>query len=163
MNKLTGNILDIETGIIVHGCNCQGVMGSGVAKAIRAKYPGVYHRYEELHYREGLKLGTVQVVVHPELARTFTFEGVTETAYLPAELVVVNAMTQQSFGPGLQVSYDAITQCFKRVKTLAEILNYPVYFPLIGAGLGGGDWAEISKRIDAALGPEIDATLVVLE
>lgn len=34
-----GNLLDITSGVIVHGCNMRGVMGSGVALAIRNKYP----------------------------------------------------------------------------------------------------------------------------
>lgn len=29
----TGNLLDTPDSYIVHGCNAQGVMGSGVAKA----------------------------------------------------------------------------------------------------------------------------------
>ena len=27
-----GNLLDVTSGLIAHGVNCQGVMGSGVAK-----------------------------------------------------------------------------------------------------------------------------------
>lgn len=30
---------------IVHGCNCQATMGSGVAKAIRSRWPHVYETY----------------------------------------------------------------------------------------------------------------------
>ena len=35
-----GNILDAK-GIIMHGCNAQGVMGSGLAKDIRERWPAV--------------------------------------------------------------------------------------------------------------------------
>src|SRR4051812_17967724 len=28
-----------------HGCNCQGSMGAGVAKTIRARYPEMYEEY----------------------------------------------------------------------------------------------------------------------
>lgn len=31
----TGNILDVREGIIVHGCNLKGVMGSGLALQIK--------------------------------------------------------------------------------------------------------------------------------
>jgi O-acetyl-ADP-ribose deacetylase (regulator of RNase III) len=34
-----GNIVDLSRGFIVHGCNAQGAMNFGVAKAIRDKYP----------------------------------------------------------------------------------------------------------------------------
>ena len=34
-----GDILSVANGIIVHQVNAQGVMGSGLAKQIREKYP----------------------------------------------------------------------------------------------------------------------------
>ena len=41
-----GNLFDnVECGHIIHGCNAQGVMGSGVAAIIRAKYPMAYKTY----------------------------------------------------------------------------------------------------------------------
>lgn len=40
-----GNLLDAPQKVIAHQVNCQGKMGSGVAKAIRDKYPIVYEQY----------------------------------------------------------------------------------------------------------------------
>ena len=40
-----GNLLDAQTDVIAHQVNCQGVMGSGVAKQIRDKWPRVYDSY----------------------------------------------------------------------------------------------------------------------
>lgn len=41
----TGNLLDAQTDVIAHQVNCQGVMGSGVAKQIREKWANVYAAY----------------------------------------------------------------------------------------------------------------------
>jgi O-acetyl-ADP-ribose deacetylase (regulator of RNase III) len=41
----TGNLLDAQTDVIAHQVNCQGVMGSGVAKQIREKWANVYTAY----------------------------------------------------------------------------------------------------------------------
>ena len=41
MKIVVSDLLDIEQGMIVHGCNAQGVMGAGVADQIRRKY---YHQ-----------------------------------------------------------------------------------------------------------------------
>lgn len=41
----TGNLLDAQTDIITHQVNCQGVMGSGIAKQIREKWANVYTAY----------------------------------------------------------------------------------------------------------------------
>lgn len=42
-----GNILDSGADVICHQVNCQGAMNSGVAKAIREKWPVVYKAYRE--------------------------------------------------------------------------------------------------------------------
>ena len=44
-HKYNSNITEVTQGVIVHGCNAQGVMGSGVAKQLRAKYPEIYVDY----------------------------------------------------------------------------------------------------------------------
>lgn len=46
----TGNLLDAQTDVIAHQVNCQGVMGSGVAKQIRDKWPRVYDSYVSYCY-----------------------------------------------------------------------------------------------------------------
>ena len=40
-----GNLLNAPQKVIAHQVNCQGKMGSGVAKVIRDKYPKVYETY----------------------------------------------------------------------------------------------------------------------
>lgn len=40
-----GNVFDSDAKIICHQVNCQGVMGSGVAKEVRERYPKVYEEY----------------------------------------------------------------------------------------------------------------------
>ena len=44
-NIIDGNLLDSDATVICHQVNCQGKMNSGVAKAIRNKYPRVYEEY----------------------------------------------------------------------------------------------------------------------
>ena len=41
-----GNLLDAQTDVIAHQVNCQGVMGSGVAKQIKEKWPDVFKQYD---------------------------------------------------------------------------------------------------------------------
>lgn len=42
---VTGDLLAIQTGIIAHQVNCQGVFGAGLAKSIAAKYPECKQAY----------------------------------------------------------------------------------------------------------------------
>ena len=53
-----GNLLDAPQKVIAHQVNCQGKMGSGVAKAIRDKYPKVYETYLD-SYNSNLNCGGV--------------------------------------------------------------------------------------------------------
>lgn len=163
MKTRKGDLLAIKSGILVHGCNCRGVMGAGVAAAVRRTYPSVFAAYDEKHKRTGLQLGTAQVCYS-------TFDG-TEAwarrhgdavcADLPHGLVVVNAMSQFDYGTHTrQVDYDAITAAFARIRLLARDAKLPVYFPLIGCGLAGGVWEEVGPRIEAALGADVEAVLI---
>lgn len=48
-----------EVDFIGHCCNCQGVMGSGIALSIKADYPSAYNAYKEYERENGLELGTI--------------------------------------------------------------------------------------------------------
>ena len=165
MKIIEGDILDVKEGIIVHGCNCQGVMGSGVAKAIRDKYPEVFTAYSKLWIqRSSLTLGQTQFCISEEYsgAKPEGFEIWSVGNSLPKDLVIVNAMTQYGYGKtGEQfVDYNAMKACFSMVRGFAEHTKLPVYFPLIGCGLGGGDWSEVCGIIENCL-EGLDRTLVL--
>ena len=52
MKIIKGDLLNETTGLIAHGVNCQGVMGKGIALAIKKKYPQVfidYKQYFDIH------------------------------------------------------------------------------------------------------------------
>lgn len=133
-----GNILSVGNGIIVHGCNAKGVMGAGVALAVRRTYPEAFKVYREIFEEDGLELGTVNFVPVAE------------------NLVIANAVTQENYnsqakGPVCMVDYKAIRRCFKEVAIEAKARNLPVHYPMIGAGLGGGDWDTIQAIIEDEL------------
>ena len=132
-----GNLFETNIEHIVHGCNAQGVMGSGVARIVRDDYTDAYEFYKAQHAEHGLKLGDVQFV---------QASGKT----------IVNAITQHLFGkpaePTRFVDYDAVADCMKTVNQVLKLSGYTqVAMPMIGAGLGGGDWSVIEKIIEEHL------------
>jgi len=140
MHKVTGDLIEKCTaGFIVHGCNCQGAMGSGIAKIIRDKWPLVYTQYDRYHRTEGLKLGTVQPV------------------NIDGDLVIVNAMTQEFYAGhptcphrNRHIDYEAVAKCFEAINGLPAVfpdVTPVVSFPLIGAGLARGNWNIIETII----------------
>lgn len=138
MDPTIGNLLDAPSGILVHGCNAQGVMGSGVAKAIRDRWPQAFDAYKQAQAQHGLALGSVS------WARVATDPLV----------IVANAVTQEFYGrePGrVYVDYDAVERAFSLIGDKARQHRLPVHYPMVGAGLGGGDWGRLSKIIDQTL------------
>lgn len=127
---VTGDLFDTDCRVIVHGCNTHGVMGSGVAKLIREKYPSAYEVYRAEYEVAGLTLGAVQAV---------GTKGKT----------IVNAMTQENYGKSgdRYVSYDAVAETMSKIQTMFP--SERVAMPQIGAGLGGGDWNVISAIIES--------------
>jgi len=148
---------NVEHGYIMHGCNAQGVMGSGVAKIIKDRYFEAFKTY---------------ALQHPNYIL-----GEVIPAKVEDNLVIVNAITQQEFGTHkVQVDYDAVAQACRGVKHLAQsglIESKDIHFPFIGAGLAGGDQDTLLKIFEEQFadcwydGGEnpvgIDATLWVLE
>lgn len=127
-----GDLLASNLQVIAHGCNCQGVMGSGIARQIKEKYPNVYEVYKLKHQVMGLELGTILPV------RTLD------------NRLVINCMTQSNYGRNNQVyvDYNAVESCIAAINH--NVSNWEVSevgFPKIGAGLGGGDWNKIEDII----------------
>lgn len=127
-----GDLLNSNLKVIAHGCNCQGVMGSGIAAQIRAKWPNVYEVYKLKHTTMGLELGTILPVC--------TLDG----------RLVINCMTQDNFGRSGDrfVSYEAVESCMTLLNENAPGWGVAeIGMPKIGAGLGGGDWEVIEDII----------------
>lgn len=45
MKYIHGDLFAVNSGIILHGCNSHGVMGSGVAKTFKKLYPEAFKKY----------------------------------------------------------------------------------------------------------------------
>ena len=144
-----GNLMAVTSGIIAHGCNAQGVMGSGVAALVKALYPDAFDQYvadlemmaKEESYKDISPLGYVSFWSPADLYDNLT----------PDCLLIANCITQNLFGrDGSKfVSYDAIHTCFTTLERLAITTRMTINIPRIGAGLGGGDWAVIEAIINS--------------
>lgn len=144
-----GNLLDVNHGIIVHGCNAQGVMGSGVAKAVKDKYPDAFNQYKFDLDMKSMGLGDFSLYT-----------------VIPDKLYVISAITQNHYGRNAEtkyMSYDAIDKCFGTICAYAHYKNLPVHIPKIGSGLGGGNWNIIEKIIDESAIRYMDQQVICWE
>lgn len=141
-----GDLLDAKETIIAHQVNCQKRMNSGVAKAIREKYPIVFERYEETNP----KLGMVDFICEGEKT---------------GEHYIANMYAQDRYGyDGKQYTdYEAFRECCQTIVKLCRIIkSNTVAMPYkIGSDRGGADWDKIMDILLEVF-TDVDLTLYKL-
>lgn len=141
-----GDLLAQGPRVICHGCNAQAKMGSGIALAVRERFPRAYEAY-----MEAARVGRLRV-------------GQAIWAVCGPERTIVNAITQEFYGNAARtgevyVDYEGVRAALRRIEAMAgggclDQFGEPVGkfdavgFPLIGAGLAGGSWKRISGIIE---------------
>ncbi|CAL8902020.1 Appr-1-p processing protein [Bacillus pumilus] len=144
------NILDTTKNIICHQVNCKGVMGAGLAKQIKSKYPNVYKEYRQLCKDQNIKIGLL---------------GAAQFVDVNENKTIANLFAQDNYGVKTrQTNYEAMNLCLKSLKSVVTT-DYSKYkgcsiaIPYgIGCGLAGGDWKIVKQMIDDILG-ECDVTI----
>lgn len=132
INK-TGDVFTTDATYIGHGVNCKGVMGAGIAKTIREKFPKVYDEYRQVCQNGGLIPGAI--FAYPENGK-----------------MIVNMATQNN--PGPDATYDAVFSCLYRFSRTAsqpgKIKRYGnvIAIPEIGCGIGGLELPIVEMAIE---------------
>lgn len=147
MKEVEGDLIAMAANgqfdVIIHGCNCQCQMGKGIALSIKTQYPEAYQADRNTETGSRKKLGNYSSV---------TVRGKN------CEFIIVNAYTQFHWhGKDGKADYEAIKSVMRRIKQ--DFSGKRIAYPLIGAGLAGGDWSIIRQIIDEQLSGE-DHTLV---
>lgn len=131
----TGDLLSSDATVICHQVNCQGVMGAGLAKQVRTKYPAVYTKYHWVcnHYDRYTLLGMVQLV---EIA---------------PKRYVANVFGQYKYGTEKRhTDYEALRCALSKLgkKFAGSTIALPYN---MGCNLGGGDWQTVLSIIEDTL------------
>lgn len=133
------NIFDSGADIILHQVNCQGVMGSGVAKQVRTRYPHVFTHYkrvcDNIQPASNL-LGIAQMVSISDDEK---------------KRYIGNLFAQEFFGYDgrCYTDYDALKKSLQQVKdgtNAHETIAIPY---LMGCHRGGGDWKIVYDMIES--------------
>lgn len=132
-----GDLFDSTAQVLVHQVNAQGVMGSGVAKQVKDKYPHVFALYRKAILCDGLKLGQCQLI----------------NTHNPENRYIGNLVGQDRYGydGGRYTNYEAFYTGLESLKTNMELFGlYTVAFPYnIGCDRGGANWDIILSMITA--------------
>ena len=141
-----GSLLDANVEYYCHQVNCQGRMRSGIAKAIREKWPVVYDSY--IQVASPVWLGCVQKVVVDVSQKT-----------------VINMFAQEYYvyDGKRYTSYDAFWSCLGAIRDSVP-KGSKIGFPAkIGCGLGGANWKIIREMIIEVLGEDYEVYIYELE
>ena len=134
------DILKVTEGIIVQQVNCQGVMGCGIALAIRRKWPEVYTAYRKKVRDAQLKLITQELLGDAQLVN------------IGKDLYVANIFAQYRYGRDKRYTdYESFIICLVQllVQRSGNCPGLDIYFPYkIGCGNAGGDWDMIKGIIE---------------
>lgn len=134
LNRVKGDLIAMgrngQFDIIVQGCNCWNVMGSGIARQIREEFPDAWLADQETLEGDRNKLGRY-------------------TIGMGGRLVIINAYTQYNTAryPGEDVfEYKSFENILKNL--VVRFGKYRIGLPMIGMGLAGGDPAEIMPMLE---------------
>ena len=128
MNRVKGDLVELalkrDFDVIIHGCNCFGQMGTGIAASIKAVFPEAYNA--DVYTKKGDK----------EKLGKYSTATVENNGH---QITIVNAYTQFHYRGQYdnKVNYDALKKVFWKIKN--DFAGRRIGYPLIGAGLAGVD------------------------
>lgn len=156
IKEINGNLLDSNAELILHQVNCMGAMNSGVAKAIREKWPVVYIEY--------MKLVNNSIYGSEKSINREKLLGCIQPVKINDNQSVVNLFGQLRYGyDGKQYTkYEAITHCLCNVAIYCKENNIKtIALPWkMSCGRGGGDWETVLGIIKAAF-IDVDVTVEI--
>lgn len=135
IKTIVGDILDSAEDIICQQVNCQGIVGTGVAKTISLRWPIVKKCYQRFCRRSPT----------PE-----NLLGKCQLVEIEPNRYVANIFVQLEYGRDKYkkyTDYAALTKAFHEIRS-----TYPdksIAFPYgFGCGLSNGDWQMVSQMIE---------------
>jgi O-acetyl-ADP-ribose deacetylase (regulator of RNase III) len=129
-----------ENKLLVHCVNCLGVMGSGIAKTVRDKWPKVYAGYKTLCSTN----------------RSYSLLGEIDISYAQDNIWVCNLFGQDGCGPQVIGDVEIIPFDYRAFRVgLANIKDrlktsknrYSLHCPRIGCGLALAEWKRVEEEI----------------
>ena len=121
------NTMNGQYDAMMHGCNCFHGEDSGVAAQVWKAFPDAR-----------------QASMADHISGDFGALGEFSTAYYKEiGCTIINAYTQYHGGPSFDIN--AFIHILQQVNE--DFSGCKIGIPLIGAGIGGGDWVEIQEAL----------------
>ena len=161
MELVKGDLLEADLDYYCHQVNCQGRMGSGIAKSIKERWPIVYDRYIEMYSYALEKSNSNSSPYNP----AYYLLGKVDAIHIGEHKRVINMFAQEYYGyDGKRyTSYDAFWSCLYEIRGIVP-KGSKIGFPKgIGCGLGGANWQVIETMICEMLDDDYKVYIYELE
>lgn len=138
-----GDLFSATVDALVNPVNCEGVMGKGIAKEFKKRYPMCFQVYKDACENEQLFPGKLLLVKCEAQKDLFS----------DADLIVIHFPTKKHWRGKSRLEW---------IEAGLEYLKYhykewgirSVAMPKLGAGLGGLEWNEVKLLIERILSDE---------
>lgn len=142
-----GDILKADAEALVNTVNCVGAMGRGIALQFKNSFPENFKAYKAACNREEVQPG-----------RMFVFE----TGTLTNPKFIINFPTKRHWRgksrmEDIESGLKALTEEIQRLGI------HSIAIPPLGSGLGGLNWTDVRKRIEAELHGISDIQVIIFE
>ena len=131
-----GNIFDQDVEAIVNPVNCKGVMGAGLAKQVKERYPFVFKQYVAACREGELSPGHLQVVYNRSSS--------------PSPKYIINFATKDDW-----VDPSCLEYIESGIRRLEMAIRYKgirtIAIPALGCGLGQLSWRVVKPIMEDGL------------
>lgn len=156
-NEIDGDLIQLaregKFNVIVHGCNCFCTQKAGIAAQMSKVFGTDKFFLESLPTKGNIdKLGRIdyeEFELSPMSVLPKGYKGIA-TQEFRYPLTVVNAYTQYEYGRGLQLDYEALTLCMRKINHTFPGKHIGLPY-VIGCGLAGGDKERVIEIIKREL------------
>lgn len=129
---VSGDLFTSNAQALAHGCNCQGVMGAGIAVQFKKRYPEMFRQYQHICQVKSFIPGAF-----------YRYKA-------PDDRLIYNLATQVY--PGAHARIEWVSACLQSMVGLHSSefgpVNSSIAIPRIGCGLGGLLWPDVKKVIE---------------
>jgi O-acetyl-ADP-ribose deacetylase (regulator of RNase III) len=148
MQEVIGDITDSSADCIVSAANCVGVMGKGVAKAIKSKFPWSFPHYKSVCERKGLQPGGLLALT----LKVYPLEDVQ---------TIIHLATKEHWRNPSKLEW-VVSGCNKLKQFLEMNQIKSVAIPRLGCGLGGLSWDIVKPEMEEVFSG-IDCEIMIFE
>lgn len=143
LTEAYGDIFDVasdyECDAVGHGANVDGLMGAGIARLFKNKFPSNYKLYREICFLA--KRNNIEIAG--------SYCGLLD---INSGKAVYNLFTQDR--PGHNARIEWVAESFEDVVSSEVFSPVRMCIPKIGCGIGGLEWEDVKTTLE-----EIDSTM----